>query len=171
MESLSQDKPGNWLGNLEIGIAYDFGPLLVGISGSGGTDLKFANERKQMFQRFFLSTNKIRLNNIIISPEVGIGKLQASYRFTKDGVNGSFDDFMSNTTNQIHTTHRSTALDLGIALKEYNNDSGKVSPYVRIGYKRGLGNEVWKISGAQATGGPVDHASNFYVQLLFDFLY
>lgn len=147
-----------------IGVAYDFNPVMLGTSISAGTSGFGDRSVHQSYWRGYLSSNRIRTGNIIISPELGVGYQQFFNHVVKEDLQGKFDDFLISTPNQVRLDHNGTVLDVGVSLKKVMQN--RIDPFLRIGYKHGLKSRAWGVQGVNPDDVPFDRISNVYVQLL-----
>ncbi|SMG14613.1 hypothetical protein [Sphingobacterium psychroaquaticum] len=160
------ESPNFRLFHIGLGVAYNFNPIIIGISLSGGNRGGFAQRNSlQSYRRAYISTNKIQHRSFIISPEIGIGYQRFSTYMVKDGGEGNFLDFMETRSNQVKLNNRGTALDFALGLKRIKND--RIYPFIRLGYRYGLRSNRWSVENAHVYDAPSDRINNVYLQLLF----
>lgn len=155
-----------------FGLSYRIQHVILGLNtsiSSSSFRTEDDNHVKNSYIGFYLSTNALRANNLIISPQVGIGYGETRARFVKEGVTGTFDEFLTTTSNRVQLENKGEALDFGIAFKKAKPNTDFYKTLFKIGYRHGLKEKEWKITDASVTGAPTDRIRNFYVQLLFGF--
>lgn len=147
-----------------IGIAYDFNQFMLGTSISAGSSGFGNRSSNRTYWRGYLSSNRIHVRNIIISPELGVGYQQFFNHVVKEDLQGQFNDFLTSKPNQVRLDHKGTVLDVGVSLKKVIQK--RIDPFLRIGYKHGLKAKAWGIQGVNAEDAPIDRISNVYAKLL-----
>lgn len=164
LTELGLEKPHSFLFVGGLGLAYDFNPVVLGAELSAGTSGFGKNSSYQRNSKVYLSTNNIRSEKFIFSPEIGLGYRQFHTYHTKEGGQGLFDDVVSSGLNQVRMDQKGAALDFGISLKRLT--VGKVDPLFRIGYRYGLRSDEWKVQSATVESAPSDRLNGLYFQLL-----
>lgn len=158
------EKPDSFLFSGGLGLAYDFNPIAVGAELSAGGSGFGKNSSYQRYSKVYLSTNTIRSEKFIFSPEIGLGYRQFHTYHIKDGKQGTFDHLVSSDLNQARMDQKGAVLDFGISLKRLAME--RVDPLFKIGYRYGLKSNEWKVQGATVENAPSDRINSFYFQLL-----
>lgn len=158
----------NFAANTTFGIGYNFKHVTLGINA--GFSHGFARRDNYFFSSLatiYLSTNALRFGNTIFSPLIGFGPQSTRAVITREDLTGTFEDFLTTQSNQTHLSHVVPALDLAIALKTVNPETGRIAPQVKVGYQLGLTNQPWKLVRGTATNAPTDRTGTVYVQISY----
>ena len=170
--SLGVDKADKFRLAGGLGLSYRIKHIILGLNTStSGSSFRSEDDNhvKNSHVGFYLSTNALRVNKLIISPQVGIGYEETRVRFVKEGVTGTFDELLTTSSNRVQLENKGEVLDFGVAFKKAKSNTDFYKTLFKIGYRHGLKEREWKISDAAVTGAPSDRMRNFYVQLLFGF--
>jgi|GEM_PF-1383623 len=152
---------------LGLGLGYDLGSVLLGVDLEAS--INFSDKAKVRTGRtaLFVSTNKIKAGEVIVSPFVSFGlqSTDARIRIKEEGakVEGLLQ---SDRGNVIEMEHFSPVVDFGLALKK-RNSKGWTNHFMRVGYRLGLENAKWKLGGSNADGSVADRINSAYLQWSF----
>lgn len=80
-------------------------------------------------------------------------------------MNGTFQDFLTNQSNETKLEHTAAIVDISVALKTTNKDRILFSAECRVGYKSSISTNEWKVTNATVTNAPKDRLGSFYLQL------
>ncbi|MGA6120207.1 hypothetical protein [Sphingobacterium anhuiense] len=163
-ESGAGQVPGfGW--NAGVGTAYRINQTLIGVNFSLSTSGKKNNTLKTGDFTMYVSTNAIRTGKFIFSPQLGFGPRFSNFTIEKQNMNGTFQDFLTNQSNETKLEHTASIVDLSVALKTTNVDRTLLTPKCRIGYKSSISVNEWKVANATVTNASKDRLGTFYLQL------
>lgn len=162
--NLSKESPFLIIGG--FGMSYRISNIILGYTIEGGASASSDHHITSANANAYISTNAIRVKNLILSPQTGIGGQVVTIKLAKQGTATSFDQYLTTASNQTEITNTTVVLDLGLTLKYADPDTKRIYPFFRVGYRYGLEEKPWTVVNASSVKGPSDRLSNFYFQLL-----
>lgn len=151
--------------NAGLGTAYRINKMLIGVNFSLSSNGKKNNSLNTGDFTIYVASNAIRTGNLVFSPQLGLGAQSSTFIIEKQNMNGTFQDFLTNQSNETKLEHTAAIVDISVALKTTNKDRTLFSPECRVGYKSSISANEWKVTNATVTNAPKDRLGSFYLQL------
>ncbi len=169
MNEFSRPAPGTFSYNGGTGLAFRYKKY------SFGAEMSFTARRSLekhdlagSYIRAFVSANLLRLNNVVICPQLGLGFQRTN--ITTSGGPSTIPDFNHHLfiyMEDITLYNKNTMLDLALCLKLLSKATNSPIPIFRVGYRYGLTESEWKVRYITTENGPKDRANTLYCQLMF----
>lgn len=101
--------------NAGLGTAYRINQTLIGVNFSLSTNGKKNNTLNTGDFTIFVATNAIRTGKLVFSPQLGFGPQFSTFTIEKQNMTGTFQDFLTNQSNETKLEHTAAIVDLSVA--------------------------------------------------------
>jgi hypothetical protein len=166
LKSLNINQNSTSLLTIGVGLAFRFNKI---IAGYDMTPFMSGNNSTGGYIHGYLSTNVIRTNRWIFSPQLGYGAQTITVRVPTQSTSSNFNSYFTTSANQVELKHSNSLVDFAIALKFIPSNRYTYVPLVRYGYRYAINEKPWQIHNGISTDAPMDRNSNFYLQLMLGF--
>ncbi len=163
LASLNLNEVKSSMNPIGIGLAFRFNKFIIGY------DMSALLQRNGggFYIHAYLSTNLIRINRFILSPQIGYGAQNVVYRYQTQSFSTNFNSYFTTSPNKVEIEHSNSVLDFALAFKLYPKTGNEnYLSLFRIGYRHGLSEKAWEISDGNSANAPLDRNNNFYLQLV-----
>ena len=145
-----------------FGLAFRVNKIILGFDES----IANGDNSTGGYSHIYLSTNIIKVEEWIFSPEVGYGLQGVKIRIPTQSSSTSFNSYFTTSSNQVEIIHNNSVLDFAIALKRLTpKNRHRYLKMLRFGYRYGLSENAWQMSNGTSTNAPTDRDNNFYFQI------